>query len=265
MPEVKCEGVRLYYELSGNPEGEVLVFGNSLGSNLHMWDKVLPWLEIKYRLVRFDMRGHGRSSVPKAPYSIEDLGHDVLNLLDSIGIEAAHFCGLSLGGMVAMWLGVHAPHRVKRLVMANTGARIGTAEMWNERIASVARSGMEALAQTTLSRWFTVRYREEHAEEMERIGKMIASTNPEGYSACCAVLRDADLAHEIKSISSTCLVIAGKFDPATPPSYGRALHQQIRNAKYVELEASHLSAWERAGEFGAEVVAFLQAAEVRNG
>lgn len=265
MPEVEGDGILLYYELSGNPKGEVLVFGNSLGSNLHLWDKVLPRFESSHRVVRFDMRGHGRSSVPKGPYSIEELGCDVLRLLDSIGIEAMNFCGLSLGGMVAMWLGIHAPQRVQHLVMANTGARIGTPGMWNERIASVMRSGMEALAETTLTRWFTDGYREEHADEMERIRMMIKSTNPEGYSACCGTLRDTDLTGEIKSISAPCLVISGKYDPATPPSDGRAIHRQLRNSKYVELEASHLSAWERAEEFGAEVVAFLQMAEVRNG
>ena len=265
MPEVEHAGVRLFYELSGNLQGEILVFGNSLGSNLHMWDKVLPWFESRYRVVRFDMRGHGRSSVPKGPCSIEELGCDVLRLLDSIGIEAMNFCGLSLGGMVAMWLGIHAPQRVRRLVMANAGARIGTPEMWDERVATVARSGMEGLAATTLTRWFTAGYRVEHADEMEMIRTMISSTNPEGYSACCGALRDTDLTREMQNISAPCLVVSGKYDPATPPSDGRAIHQQMRNSKYVELEASHLSAWERAEEFGSEVVAFLQTAEVRNG
>ena len=265
MPEVENLSVRLYYELSGREQGEVLVLGNSLGSNLHMWDKVASCFESRYRVIRFDTRGHGKSSVPPGPYSIEELGRDVLFLLDSLGVECVDFCGLSLGGMVAMWLGIYAPERVRRLVLANTSARIGTREMWDERIAMVKRSGMAPLTDITPTRWFTSRYREEHADEMGTIRKMIATTDPEGYASCCAVLRDTDLTEEIGGIRSSCLVIAGKDDPATPPSDGLAIHSVLRNSRYVELEASHLSAWERAKEFGSEVVAFLESGEVRNG
>src|SRR5579871_4406358 len=155
MPLIEHSGIRLYYEVSGNPSGEALVFGNSLGSNLQMWDKVAPSFENSYRVVRFDMRGHGRTSLPAGPYGIGDLGRDVLGLLDALDLGSVNFCGLSLGGMVAMWLGSHAPKRVRRLVLANTAARIGTSQMWNERIANVERSGMAALAETTPTRWFT--------------------------------------------------------------------------------------------------------------
>jgi len=265
MPEAENAGVRLHYELCGKEHGDVLVLGNSLGSNLHMWDKVLPWFEARYRVIRFDTRGHGRSSVPQRPYSLEELGHDVLLLLDSLGVERANFCGLSLGGMVAMWLGIHAPQRMRRLVLANTGARIGTPGLWDERIATVKRLGMAQLAEITLTRWFTDGYREKHAGEMEMIREMISSTDPVGYSSCCGVLRDADLSGEITGIPVPSLVIAGKHDPATPPSNGQAIHRVLQNSNYVELEAAHLSAWERAAEFGAEVVAFLEREEVRNG
>ena len=265
MPEVENAAVRLYYELSGKEHGEVLVLGNSLGSNLHMWDKVVSCFESRYRVIRFDTRGHGKSSVPPGPYSLEDLGRDVLFLLDSLGVECVNFCGLSLGGMVAMWLGVYALERVRRLVMANTCARIDTREMWDERIAMVKKSGMAPLADITPTRWFTSRYREEHVEEMERVREMIATMDPEGYAGCCGVLRDTDLTGKIGGVSISCLVIAGKHDLATPPSDGLAIHGILRNSKYVELEASHLSAWEQAKEFGAEVVAFLESGEVRNG
>jgi 3-oxoadipate enol-lactonase len=265
MPELENGGVRLHYELSGDNAGNVLVLGNSLGSNLHMWDKVLPWFESRYRVVRFDTRGHGQSSAPPGPYSIEDLGRDVLALLNSLGVERVNFCGLSLGGMVAMWLGIHAQQRMKRLIIANTGARIGTAEMWDQRTAAVMVSGMDQLAEITLTRWFTQRYREQHPEEMETIRTMVATTDPVGYSGCCGVLRDTDLASEIKGISVPCLVIAGKHDPATPPPDGMAINQAVVNSQYVELDASHLSAWERAEEFGAEVVAFLTPGEDRHG
>jgi 3-oxoadipate enol-lactonase len=265
MPIAEAAEALLHYELSGNEQGEVLVLVNSLGSNLHMWDNVAHYLERSFRVVRFDTRGHGGSSVPLGPYSIEQLGREVLFLLDILGMDRVNVCGLSLGGMVAMWLGIHAPGRVLRLVMANTGARIGTPEMWEQRIATVQRSGMEELPETTLTRWFTPAYRKNHSDEMERIRTMIASTHHAGYSACCGVLRDSDLSAEISQIAAPCLVITGTHDPATPPNVGLALHEALRNSKYLELDASHLSAWEQAAEFGAVVVAFLQGTEVGNG
>jgi 3-oxoadipate enol-lactonase len=265
MPEIENAGIRLHYELSGKEKGDVLVAASSIGSDRRMWDKALPWFEAKYRVVRFDTRGHGRSSVPPGAYSIENLGRDVLLLLDSLELERVDYCGLSLGGMVGMWLGIHAPHRVRRLVLANTGARIGTPAMWDERIATVKRSGMANLAETTLTRWFTAAYREQNPAEMETIRAMIAATDPIGYAGCCEVLRDTDLRVEIGNIAAPSLVIAGRDDPATPPSDGQAIHRGLRDSKYIELEASHLSAWERAAEFGAAVVAFSDTEEVKNG
>lgn len=265
MPTAETREVMLHYELSGNPHGELLVLGNSIGSNLHMWDKVVPIFESTFRVLRFDTRGHGKSGAPPGPYTLEQLGRDVLSLLDSLQIDRVNFCGLSLGGMVAMWLGIHAPEHVRRLVMANTGAQIGTRELWDQRIATVQRSGMRELADATLPRWFTPGYREKHTEEMEGIRRMIAATNPVGYLACCGVLRDSDLRAEIGEIAVPCLVITGKHDPATPPEDGLSLTKLLRSSHYSELDASHLSAWERAAQFGSEVVAFLKRAEVSHG
>ena len=265
MPKAENGDVRLYYELSGKPEGETLVFSNSLGSNLHMWDNVLPWFEKSYRVLRYDIRGHGESSVPPGPYTIAQLGGDVLHLIDRLGLDRVSVCGLSLGGMVAMWLGTHAPQRVRRLVLANTGARIGTPQMWDERVATVQSSGMASLATTGLQRWFTPGYREHHPSEMEIIRSMIAATDAHGYAACCGVLRDTNLRHEVRAIEAPCLVITGKYDPATPPSDGLALHSSLRHSSYVELDASHLSAWERAQEFADVVLAFLDTQESNDG
>ena len=228
MPEIESGGARLYYEVSGNPGGTVLALVNSLGSNLHMWDKVLPALESKHRVLRFDMRGHGESSVAIEPFTIEQLGRDVLQLLDEVKVERASVCGLSLGGVVALWLGIHAPERLHRLIFANTAARIGNQEMWEQRIATVRDTGMSPLAAATIERWFTPAYRARHPDEMEQIRAMIAATDPQGYLACCAVLRDADLRPQIGAIKAASLVIAGTHDPATPPSDGRALQAAMR-------------------------------------
>ena len=265
MPTTESGGGRLRYELSGNPGGTVLVLANSLGSNLHMWDKVLPALESRYRVLRFDMRGHGESSVALEPFTIEQLGRDVLRLLDEVEADRANVCGLSLGGLVALWLGIHAPERLHRLIFANTAARIGTREMWEQRIATVQDTGMSPLAAATLERWFTPTYRARHPEEMEQIREMIAATDPRGYTACCAVLCDADLRAQIGAIETASLVITGTHDPATPPSDGRALHAAIRESRYLELDASHLSAWECADEFAGAVVQHLAEGEEIDG
>jgi 3-oxoadipate enol-lactonase len=265
MPATEPGCVRLRYAESGNPRGAVLLLANSLGSNMHMWDKVLPAFQTKYRVVRFDMRGHGESAVAPEPFTIEHLGHDVLRLLDELEADRASICGLSLGGLVALWLGIHASERVDRLIFANTAARIGTPEMWEKRIASVRKSGMSPLAVMTLERWFSAAYRAQHPQEMERIREMIAATHPAGYAACCAVLRDTDLRAEIGEVKAASLVITGTHDPATPPGDGQSLQAGIRNSTYVELDSSHLSAWERAEEFAGAVLQHLAGGETLDG
>ena len=265
MPIFENGAAGIHYELSGRADGPVLVLGNSLGSNLHMWDKVAGRFGEEYRVLRYDMRGHGGSSITAGPYRLEQLGNDVLTLLDFLGVERVNFCGLSMGGQVAMWLAIHAPLRVNRIVLANTGARILTPEAWDLRIAAVRKNGMEALAAASLERWFTPRYREQHQDEMAVIQAMIASTNPDGYCRCCNVLREADLRAEIRSVVTPSLIITGAHDPATPPSDGQALRAALRFSEYLELDSSHLSAWERADEFAHAVLTFLAAGGRANG
>lgn len=258
MPTANNANIQLHYISSGDNEGDALVLGHSLGSNLHMWDKTVQHLEKKYRVVRFDLRGHGKSCAPPGPYSLDDLGRDVLFLLDALDLTRVHYCGLSLSGMVGLWLGIHAPERIRHMVLANTAARIGSRSIWEQRIAAVESSGMKPLAEATLMRWFTAPYRESHEKEMDFIVRMIAATDQHGYSACCAALRDADLTNEAAAISNPCLVIIGRHDPATPSCEGRSLHNALLNSDYVELEASHLSAWERADDFSEAVLSFLE-------
>ena len=265
MPTSKTGEVSLHYELSGISGADVLMLSNSLGSNLSMWDKALPIFESRYRVLRYDMRGHGKSSVPAGPYNINQLGADVLSLLDHLGIGRVDFCGLSIGGMLAMWLGIYAPQRVRRLILANTAARIGTHELWDQRIATAQTAGMSSLALLTLERWFTRSYRDEHHAEMGTIRAMVAATEAKGYVACCRLLRDTDLRSKISDVAAPSLIISGTHDPATPPSDGRAIHAALLNSHYVELNASHLSAWERSEEFAAAALEFLRAGKSKPG
>lgn len=265
MPTAESGSLQLHYEVSGCESGPTLVLVNSLGSDMHMWDRALPVLEERFRVMRSDMRGHGQSAIAAETFTIDQLGRDVLKLMDVMQAEKAGICGLSLGGMVALWLGIHAPGRVDRLILANTAARIGTKEIWEQRIEAVNATGMAALAAATPERWFTPAYRNEHPEEMEKCRGMIATTDPQGYTACCAVLRDADLEEDVVRVKAASLVITGALDTATSPADGLILHAAIRHSSYVELNASHLSAWECADEFAAVVTEHLTATEVKHG
>ncbi|HEY3628189.1 MAG TPA: 3-oxoadipate enol-lactonase [Terracidiphilus sp.] len=265
MPVADNGSVRIHYQTGGIAGRDVLVLSNSLGSNLHMWDKVLPRLESTCQIVRYDTRGHGLSSVPSGPYTLDQMGSDLLFLLDLLGLQRVNLCGLSLGGMVGMWMGLHAPQRIRRLIFANTGARILTPELWDQRIETVHNIGMASLATATLERWFTPHYRKQHPEEMQTISRMIAQTHLDGYTGCCGVLRDTDLRADIHAITAPALVISGTHDPATPPSDGRALCAAVSHSRYVELDASHLSAWECAKEFADAAIAFLGTEERRDG
>ncbi len=264
MPTVDNGPVRIHYELSGSGP-ELLVLSNSLGSSLQMWDKVVPAFEAHHRVLRYDTRGHGGSGVPSLPYTLDQLGRDVLSLLDHLGEDRANFCGLSLGGLTGQWLGLHAPHRLRRLVFANTSSCIGAREMWDQRIATARQSGMDALAPAIVERWFTPSYRDQHPGEMAIIRRMIASIHPDGYTGCCIVLREADLRNEIHAIPVPCLVISGKHDPATPAADGRALSAALGHSHYVELDSSHFSAWEQADQFAHAVLAFLSKQESTHG
>lgn len=158
MPFVDCGGVQTCYEMSGD-DRPVLVLSNSLGTNLSMWDPQMPQLEQHFRILRYDTRGHGRSSVAPGDYTIEQMGRDVLGLLDALRLERVYFCGLSMGGMIGIWLGIYAADRLHRLVLCNTAARIGTREMWNARIAALRRDGMRSVASAVIERWFTPEFR----------------------------------------------------------------------------------------------------------
>ncbi len=176
--------------------------------------------------VRYDTRGHGASDVPAGSYAIDALGLDAIAILDAAGVERAHVCGLSLGGLTAMWLGVHAPHRIRSLVLSSTAARIGSASMWDERIAQVRTAGVESLADAAMGRWFTAGYRAGHPEVVSVYHRMLGATPADGYAGCCAAIRDADLREAIKSIAAPTLVIAGREDPVTPPADGESDAQQ---------------------------------------
>jgi 3-oxoadipate enol-lactonase len=257
MSYLDHEGVRLHYELEGREDAPVLVLSNSLGTTLEMWAPQMPALLQHFRVLRHDARGHGRSDVPPGPYSTAQLGADVLALMDHLGIARAHFCGLSMGGMIGMWLGTHHAGRLDRLALCNTAAKIGTPETWNPRIAKVEAEGMASIVDTVLERWFTDRFRARAPEQVAVVRDMLLNTAPAGYSANCAAVRDMDQRADLASIRVPTLVIAGTHDGSTPAADGRAVADAIPGARYVELDAAHLSNWEQSEQFTQALVAFL--------
>ena len=257
MPVAQLADVRLHYELDGDPRLPMLMLCNSLGTTLDMWAPQLPALLAHFRVLRYDTRGHGRSEVTPGEYSIARLAADSLALLDHLGIERVAFCGLSMGGMTGMWLGAHAPQRLSRLVLANTGAKVGDPATWAARFAAVRAGGMAAVTPGVLDRWFTARYRRLAPQEVEQVRAMLLATSPDGYIANGAAVRDMDQRPLLAKIAVPTLVIAGTYDGSTPPELGRELAQAIDGARYVELDAAHLSNWEQAGAFTAALLSFL--------
>jgi len=224
-----------------------------------MWDRQMPVLLRQFRVLRYDTRGHGGSSVTPGPYTNAQLADDVIRLLDSLEIERAHFCGLSMGGMAGMRLGVAAPERIGRLVLCSTGAKIGSAESWKARIDTVLQQGMAAVTDSILGRWFTAAFAAQNPEVIEPIRRMLVECSPEGYVACSEAIRDADERDAISQIRARTLVISGRHDPATPPTDGHFLAERIPGARYLELPGSHLSNIECSDEFNRAIMSFLQA------
>jgi 3-oxoadipate enol-lactonase len=257
MPIIKSGEARIHYTLEGQRGSPVLVFSNSLGTNYSMWDPQVAELRKKLRVLRYDTRGHGQSSLTPGPYSIEQLGRDVLALLDALDLNRIHFCGLSMGGMIGMWLGVNAPERLDKLVLCNTAAKIGSSEVWNARIEAVQKNGMKSVASAVIERWFSPAFREKAPATISTTLKMLEEANPAGYAACCAAVRDFDFREQLNRIRMPALVIAGAHDPATPPADGRFLADQIPGARYAELNAAHLSNIEAQDQFTREINAFL--------
>jgi 3-oxoadipate enol-lactonase len=249
----------LHHLLEGSKDAPMLVLANSLGTSLDMWNYQAPALRERFRLLRYDHRGHGGSPVPPGPYGIEDLGRDVLALLNRLEIERVSFCGLSVGGMVGMWLASEVPERVERLVLCCTSAQFTPSEAWEERAQTVRANGVGAIADAVLERWFTPTFGVDHPDTFEWAGRMLRETPPEGYAGCCEAIRDADLRDRLDAVGATTLVIAGADDPAAPPEHGKLIRDSIPDAQLVIVsQARHLANVEQPEEVTRAVMAHLE-------
>ena len=249
------DGFKIAYRVDGQPDRPALILSNSIGTTLHMWDPQIPELSKNFRVVRYDFRGHGASDVPPGAYSDGRLGRDVLELMDYLGIERAHFLGLSLGGFVGQWLGVHAPERINRLILSNTAAHLGGRD---EAIAAVlAAPDMKEIAESFIENWFPKAMVEENGPVVRDFREMLLNTSRQGLAGCLAAVRDADMRRTIALIPNPTLVIAGQFDTVTSADLGEEIANTIPGAHLKILPAVHLSNIEFPEEFVNEVIAFL--------
>jgi 3-oxoadipate enol-lactonase len=257
MPEINADDCKIHVEVEGPEHAPVLMLSNSLGTNLHMWDEQVAPFTRHFRLVRYDRRGHGLSGVPKGPYSMDRLGRDALAILDALAIQRVNWCGLSMGGMVGMWLGAHAPDRIDKLILSNTSSYFPDRAMWDERIKLVREKGLAAMVDGTMERWFTKGFRDRSPETIARIREMFLATNIEGYIGCGEAIRDMDHRSLLAKITAPTLVIAGRHDPATTLEAGEFIAQHTPNAELAVLETAHIANMERPKEYAETVLAFL--------
>lgn len=251
------DGCRIACRIEGRDDAPVLMLSNSLGTTMDMWaPQMAAWTQ-RFRVLRYDSRGHGGSDSPPGGYAMDRLGRDVVELLDALGLDRVHFCGLSKGGMVGQWLAVHAPDRLDRLILANTAAYMGPPSGWQGRIEGVLKDGMAPLAEASIARWFTPDFPASVPDAVAPIRAMLLANDPVGYAGCCAAIRDMDQRPTAPLNRTPTLVIAGGEDPSTSVADAAFLADAARDGELAVLPAAHLSNVECAQPFADAVAAFL--------
>lgn len=257
MPVFTSNDISLHYQTYGDPNQPALVFSNSLGTNLQMWQQQYEYFQAQFFVVCYDTRGHGSSSAPPGPYSIEQLGLDVIQLLNHLDIQTASFCGISMGGLTGQWLAIHHPERFSHIAICNTAAKIGQEPAWLERAQLVRAQGLSSIAETAASRWFTPAFIQNQTTLVKNLSRDLAAGNAEGYASCCEALAKADLREQLQEITVPVLIIAGTQDPVTTVADAEFMLARIPDAKLAQIVASHISNIEQPAAFNQSLFSFL--------
>jgi 3-oxoadipate enol-lactonase len=257
---IVVNGIHVNYTLEGPASGPVVTLSNSLASNLSMWEPQLPMLTSRFRVLRYDTRGHGGTEATAGPYTLEELTEDVRALLQALEIRRTHFIGLSMGGMIGQIMALKYPHTLQSLVLCDTMSRVPTEAkpMWDERIHLAETEGMTPLVEPTLARWFTEPFRQRGSPVLDRVRTMIRTTPPAGYTGCCHAIAALNLTDQLKAITLPTLIIVGEEDPATPVAAARVIHEQVKGSELVLIKsAAHLSNLEQPDAFNEALTSFL--------
>jgi 3-oxoadipate enol-lactonase len=257
MSVFQSADAQINYQTFGNPDVPALLFSNSLGTNYGMWKQQFNYFKERFYVICYDTRGHGSSSTPTGPYTLQQLGEDVILLLDHLNIEKASFCGISMGGLTGQWLAIHYPHRFSHIIVANTAAKIGQEQAWLDRARLVREQGLQPIVATAASRWFTDPFIQSQTAIVNNLCNDLSAGSANGYANCCEALAKADVREQLKDITIPVLVIAGTQDPVTTIADGQFMQQHIPNAKLVEINASHISNIEQAENFNHILKDFL--------
>ena len=259
MPTFTSNDAQINYQTFGDASKPALVFSNSLGTKYSMWQPQIAHFQQDYYVICYDTRGHGGSEAPQGPYSLEQLGQDVVNLLDHLNIAKVAFCGISMGGLTGQWLAIHKPERFSQVIVCNTAAKIGQEQAWQDRAALVREQGLAPIAATAASRWFTNPFIQSNPAVVAELSNDLGAGSPEGYANCCEALAKADVREQLSSIQIPVLIIAGQQDPVTTVADGQFMQQRIANSRLFEINASHISNIEQPEAFNQAVQTFLAA------
>ncbi len=251
-----------WFEFVGSERDPIVVFSHALGGDRTMWDRQLPGVTASYRVLRYDLRGHGSGPEHTGPLTLQDLAEDLIKLLDEHGIDRIHFCGLSLGGLIGQWLGLHAQDRLQTLTLVDSAPRMGSVETWNERIQQIEREDLSSISEATMSRWFTESFRRQEPEVVTHFKTVLENTSQAGYIACARVVRDAgqhgDELERFAAVQAPTLILTGRFDSAATPADCQRMASHIRGSRYLELPAAHISPVEAGDAFTDAFLSFLE-------
>ncbi|MCU4577456.1 3-oxoadipate enol-lactonase [Acinetobacter courvalinii] len=264
MSVFQSADAQIHYQTFGDPNAPALVFSNSLGTNYGMWQQQFNYFKQRFYVICYDTRGHGSSSTPSGPYTLQQLGEDVIRLLDHLKIEKASFCGISMGGITGQWLAIHYPERFSHVVIANTAAKIGQEQAWLDRAQLVRKQDLGPIATTAASRWFTDPFIQSHPAIVNNLCNDLSAGSADGYANCCEALAKADVRDQLKDIHLPVLIIAGTQDPVTTVADGQFMQQQITDAQLIEISASHISNIEQADAFNQAVFSFITTTKLKS-